>query len=321
MHFLDDQDTAPFENLLMRWRQILCEPQVEAGVFYLVGTPIGNLGDLSPRAMAVLMQVDLIFAEDTRHSQHLFQGFGLTAPRMQSCYSQVEAQRTQKLLDALAQGQSVAFMSDAGMPLISDPGAKLAQAAREAGHKVTCIPGPTAAMTALVLSGQDASDVRFCGFLPAKHGRKRQVQNVLAREETQIIYETAKRLPELMRLFYDLGAPKRRVALARELTKRYEEVEALSVEAWLDRFEVTPPRGEYVLVLEGKSSIEAESESEETTSSKDEQIEAWLLDRCVKGIKTKQLAKQAAEHFAECAYSPKHWYNKILELKSKHQLN
>ena len=221
------------------------------GTLYVVGTPIGNLEDLSPRARRVLERADRIGCEDTRHSGLLLSRLGIRGRRLLSFHAHNEAARLPQLLEALALGEVVAVISDAGLPGIADPGEGLVAAARRAGHPVICIPGPCAITTALVSSGLPSGRFCFEGFLPARSGPRRQRLGALAREErTLVFYEAPHRLVALLEdLLTVLG--NRPLRVARELTKRHEEQVGPTVEAALAHFRNIPPLGECTVVVGG----------------------------------------------------------------------
>ena len=221
------------------------------GTLYLVGTPIGNLADLSPRARRVLEQADRIACEDTRHSGLLLSRLGIRGRRLLSFHAHNEAARMPQLLEALAAGEAVAVISDAGLPGIADPGEGLVAAARRNGHAVICIPGPCALTTALVSSGLPAGRFCFEGFLPARGGPRRDRLAALATEErTLVFYEAPHRLLALLEdLLAQLGD--RPLRVARELTKRHEEQVGPTVQAALEHFRTHPPLGECTVVVGG----------------------------------------------------------------------
>ncbi|KEF40688.1 MAG: 16S rRNA methyltransferase [Cyanobium sp. CACIAM 14] len=226
------------------------EHEPAAGVLYLVGTPIGNLDDLSPRARRVLAGADRIACEDTRRSGLLLHHLGIRVPLL-SFHQHNQAARIPQLLGALAAGQAVALISDAGLPGVSDPGQELVAAVRAAGRQVICIPGPSAVTTALVSSGLPCGRFCFEGFLPPKGAARRQRLRELAGEErTIVLFEAPHRLVALLEdLMAVLGD--RPLQVARELTKRHEEQVGPSVSAALEHFGRTPPQGECTLVLGG----------------------------------------------------------------------
>lgn len=226
------------------------EHEPAAGVLYLVGTPIGNLDDLSPRARRVLAGVSRVACEDTRRSGLLLHHLGLRVPLL-SFHQHNQTARIPQLLAALEAGEAIALISDAGLPGVSDPGQELAAAVRAAGRQVICIPGPSAVTTALVSSGLPSGRFCFEGFLPPKAGPRRQRLEALAGEErTMVLFEAPHRLLALLEdLLAVLGD--RPLQVARELTKRHEEQVGPSVAAALEHFQRTPPQGECTLVLGG----------------------------------------------------------------------
>ncbi|MGH9079099.1 MAG: 16S rRNA (cytidine(1402)-2'-O)-methyltransferase, partial [Acidimicrobiales bacterium] len=195
------------------------------GAIVLVGTPIGNLGDLSPRAVAVLGDADVIYCEDTRHSRKLLTHAGITGATLRSLHRHNEAQRVDEVVDAAMAGSTVAVVSDAGMPGIADPPSRLVAAAATAGVAVTVVPGPSAVVSALVASGM-ATD-RFCfeGFLPrAGRQRRARLEELAAETRTPVVFEAPGRLAATLLDVAAVCGMERQVAVARELTKVHEEV-------------------------------------------------------------------------------------------------
>jgi 16S rRNA (cytidine1402-2'-O)-methyltransferase len=221
-----------------------------AGTLYLVGTPIGNLGDMTDRARETLRQVDLVAAEDTRRTGRLLAAFGIKA-RTVSLFEGNERARTQELLDALRGGDDVAIVSDAGMPAVSDPGFRIVRACVEAGIDVRVVPGPSAVIAALVVSGLPSDRWVFEGFLPRRAGERRaRLQALRHDERTVVLFESPHRLATLLRdVLVELGD--RRAAVARELTKLHEEVVRGRVAEVLAALGDLEPKGEVVVVLEG----------------------------------------------------------------------
>jgi len=216
-----------------------------------VGTPIGNLEDISARAARVLGQVDLIAAEDTRVSGRLLKALDIKRPLI-SYYEHNKAVREGELLARLHSGQNIALISDAGMPGISDPGADLLRLAIAAGLETVIIPGPNAAISALVLSGLDSSRFTFEGFLPRQGSKRRAALALLSAEQrTMLFYEAPHRLLYTLRDMAALFGTERAAAAARELTKLHEEVIRGSLGELLTHFEQTAPRGEFTLVVAG----------------------------------------------------------------------
>lgn len=222
-----------------------------AGVLYVVGTPIGNRDDLSPRARRVLAGVDRIACEDTRRSGLLLQQLGLSGRSLLSFHAHNESARIPSLLAALEDGQSLALISDAGLPGISDPGEALVAAARARGLTVVCVPGPCALTTALVSSGLPTGRFCFEGFLPPRSAaRRRRLQELAEEPRTLVLYEAPHRLVALLEdLLEVLGD--RPLQVARELTKRHEQQVGPTVAAALAHFRDTAPLGECTLVLGG----------------------------------------------------------------------
>lgn len=222
-------------------------------ILFVVATPIGNLEDISQRALRVLADVALIAAEDTRVTRRLLSHYDIATPltTYTDAYERQKASRQSRVLETLADGRDVALVSDAGTPSLSDPGYELVQAALAAGHTVQAIPGPSAIITALVASGLPADRFAFVGFLPRKASERRSLLAELAEEPgTWVAFEAPHRLTDaLADLLAVLGD--RPMAVARELTKRFEEVWRGPVSQALEHFTANPPRGEITLVVAG----------------------------------------------------------------------
>ena len=262
-------------------------PEPAAGVLYLVGTPIGNLDDLSPRARRVLAGVQRIACEDTRRSGLLLQALGLKG-RLISFHQHNQTARLPQLLEALAEGESVAVISDAGLPGISDPGEALVAAARQAGHAVICVPGPSAVTTALVSSGLPSGRFCFEGFLaPRSSQRRRQLADLASEPRTIVLFEAPHRLVDLLEdLLAVLGD--RPLQVARELTKRHEQQVGPSVARALEHFRHTPPLGECTLVLGGAAPAQAPAWDEQA-------LRLELLALVDGGLSNREAARQLAE--------------------------
>lgn len=263
-----------------------------AGMLYLCATPIGNLGDMTPRVVETLRQVDVIAAEDTRNSIKLLNHFEINTP-MTSYHEYNKVEKAHQLIAKMQEGQDVALITDAGTPAISDPGEVLVAMCHEAGITVTSLPGPAACITALTLSG--LSTRRFCfeGFLPADKKEKTLVLADLKEESrTMILYEAPHHLVKtLEELYGTLG--NRRITLCRELTKKFETVLPTTLEEALTRYETEEPRGEYVLVIEGKS---FEQKKEEAIKSWEEMtIEEHMAYYEAQGMDNKTAMKQVAK--------------------------
>ncbi|WAT00274.1 16S rRNA (cytidine(1402)-2'-O)-methyltransferase [Rouxiella chamberiensis] len=229
------------------------QADISASTLYVVPTPIGNLGDITQRALAVLSRVDLIAAEDTRHTGLLLQHFAISA-KMYPLHDHNEQQKADHLIAKLQEGQSIALVSDAGTPLINDPGYHLVRRCREAGIRVVPLPGACAAIAALSAAGLPSD--RFCyeGFLPAKtKARKDTLQALIEEPRTMIFYESTHRLLESLQDMVTVWGPARYVVLAREITKTWESINGAPVGellAWVQEDEVRK-RGEMVLIVEG----------------------------------------------------------------------
>lgn len=228
-----------------------------SGQLSLVSTPIGNLGDLTARAAEVLRTADAVLCEDTRHSRRLLDHVGSTAPTL-ALHEHNEARASEGLVRRLLDGAHLALVSDAGTPLLSDPGARLVRAALDAGVTVTPIPGASALLAALVTSGLDATRFTFFGFL-ARKGRERReaLDELAALRHTAILYEAPGRAGETLAELAEACGPDRPAALARELTKQFEEVRRGTLAELAAYYAGQPPRGEVVLVLGGRPAAEA----------------------------------------------------------------
>lgn len=222
------------------------------GTLYLVGTPIGNLEDFSPRAQRVLGQVAIIAAEDTRSAQRLMTRFELRGARVVSLFEGNEAARAAALLRELDEGRDVAVISEAGMPGISDPGERVVRAMVEAGVRVEVVPGPVAAIAALVGSGLPTAPFLFIGFPPREPGARRELfGGMRAVAATIVLYESPERVGEALADLRDAFGADRRAALARELTKLHEEYVRGTLAELATRYADETPRGECTLVIEG----------------------------------------------------------------------
>lgn len=225
------------------------EPSTNAGTLYLVATPIGNLDDITYRAVKILGSVDLIAAEDTRKTKILLDHYSISKP-MLSYYSYNERHRTPQLIEKLLQGESIALVSDAGTPGISDPAYHIVQSALASNIPIIPIPGPSAFVAALIVSGLPTDRFVFEGFLPVKKGRKTKLGILKTETRTIILYESPHRvlktLEELKSAFGE-----RKVVVARELTKKFEETVRGPISSVLELMKTKPTRGEYVIVVEG----------------------------------------------------------------------
>lgn len=263
-----------------------------AGILYLCATPIGNLGDMTPRVVETLRGVDLIAAEDTRNSIKLLNHFEIRTS-MTSYHEYNKVEKAEYLVAQLEQGKNVALITDAGTPAISDPGEVLVAKCHEAGITVTSLPGAAACITALTLSG--LSTRRFCfeAFLPADKKEKAEILAELKEESrTIILYEAPHHLVRtLEELFHTLGD--RRLTLCRELTKKFETVIPTTIKDALALYETEEPRGEYVLVIEGKSLEQKKEERRESWQSMS--IEEHMAYYEQEGLDEKSAMKQVAK--------------------------
>lgn len=262
----------------------------QSGTLYLVGTPIGNLEDLTFRALRILKTVDLIAAEDTRHTRKLLQHYQITTPQM-SYYEHNQKSRLPEVIDRLQQGQAIALVTDAGMPGISDPGYELVKACAEAGISVVPIPGPSAAITALVASGLPCDRFLFEGFLPINSPARRQERLELLKTETRtlIFYEAPHKLRQTLQDLQVFGT-ERRIVLARELTKLHEEIWRGTIAAAITHYTTREPQGEFTLIVAG--AIPAERVlSEDALKSELQQLLRAGLSR---SEASRQLAQQTA---------------------------
>jgi 16S rRNA (cytidine1402-2'-O)-methyltransferase len=275
----------------------------QAKTLYLVGTPIGNLEDITYRAVRILQEVDLIAAEDTRHTGKLLHHFQIATPQM-SCHEHNERQQIPHLIAKLVAGQSIALVTDAGMPGISDPGFLVVAACVESGITVVPIPGVTAVITGLSASGLASDRFVFEGFLPVK-GAERQQKIMAIKPEirTIVFYEAPHRLG---RTLADLAAqlePQRQIVLARELTKMHEEFWRGSLEQAIAYHQQKPPQGEYVVMVAGAEI--------NTPQWSDELIKTELAQLLAEGVSRSEASKQLA---ALTALNKRHIYQLSLQI-------
>ena len=258
--------------------------EVTAGTLYLVPTPIGNLADMTRRAAEILADADIVACEDTRHTRILLDHLGLSK-KVVSYHEHNKETAGPKLIEALLEGASVAQVSDAGMPVISDPGADLVRLALADNIPIVPLPGPNAALTALIASGLPATQFVFIGFLPRTSARRKELlASVREIPFTLIFYEAPHRLRETLKILLEtLGD--RRAVTARELTKKFETFSRARLSALLLETEETDPRGEYVLIVEGKT------EEQEAPPEIDWKEEA---DNLAKTLPIKEAARQVA---------------------------
>jgi len=254
------------------------------GSVYIVSTPIGNLEDLSPRAQRVLREASILACEDTRRTARLCTRFGIGTRRV-SLHAHNEERRIDELLRRLERGETIALVSDAGTPLLSDPGARFIGAALEQGFRVVPVPGPSAILAALVASGLPTRPFTFVGFLPRKgRARTEWLERLAASPGTVVLFEAPGRVRETLRDLYKALGP-RKLALARELTKRFEEI----VRGRLGELELPELRGEVTLVIEG--AVAAPSDEMPT----DDEVEAWITRQLEGGCSTRDVAKELSQ--------------------------
>ncbi len=263
----------------------------ECGMLYLCATPIGNLGDITARVLETLEDADLIAAEDTRGSLKLINHFGIKTP-LTSYHEYNKYDKARTLIDKMRKGQNIALITDAGTPCISDPGETLVAMCIEEGIRVSSLPGPAACITALTLSGLPARRFCFEAFLPSDKKQRRRILDELKVEtRTIIVYEAPHHLKvTLSELYGALGD--RRIAVCRELTKRFEEIKHIRLAEAVAFYEANEPRGEYVLVIEGRD--EEELLKEQRSSWDDISIADHVAQYEAQGMDHKAALKQVS---------------------------
>jgi 16S rRNA (cytidine1402-2'-O)-methyltransferase len=270
---------------------------------YVVATPLGNLGDLTPRAAAVLQAVPVVAAEDTRRTRQLLSHLE-AHPRLVSYHAHSTPDRLTQLLGTLESGHDIALVSDAGTPGVSDPGAVLVQAVRDRGGRVVPIPGPSAVITALSICGFSADRFLFLGFLPRKGAERRQrLAQVAASEVTVVLFEAPSRLSTLLSDLAESAGPERRAMVGRELTKLHEETRAGALADLAAFYREPEPRGECTVVVEGTGTVIRESDPEAARS-----LASRLL---ASGITRREAARQLA---LETGLSRNDAYRLVMEL-------
>jgi 16S rRNA (cytidine1402-2'-O)-methyltransferase len=272
------------------------------GFLYLVATPIGNYEDVTLRALRVLKEVDLIAAEDTRHSGKFLKHYDVETPLI-SYHEHSSAQRQEHLLQALQEGP-VALISDSGTPGLSDPGYELIQAALQAGHKVIPIPGPAAPIAALVASGLPTDSFSYYGYLPRNPSKRRKLINRLKNvDHTLLFFEVPHRLRESLEALESAFGGARRAAVCRELTKRFEEIIRGTLGEVREHFIANPPRGELTLVIQGNPSAELWEERI---------VRKAIADRLAEGLSPSEAARVVAK---ESGWPRRRVYKWVLEEK------
>ncbi|MGB3534883.1 MAG: 16S rRNA (cytidine(1402)-2'-O)-methyltransferase [Microcoleaceae cyanobacterium] len=276
---------------------------VEPGKLYVVGTPIGNLEDMTFRAVKTLQTVDLIAAEDTRHTGKLLQHFQVNTPQI-SYHQHNQQRRIPELLDLLQQGKSIAIVTDAGMPGISDPGYELVKACAEANILVVPIPGVSASITALSISGLETAQFVFEGFLPTKgKNRKQRLEALKDENRTFILYESPHRLRQTLQDLVKTLDPQQLIVIARELTKRYETIWRGNLQAAELFYRETEPKGEFTLVVAGTQ--------QELPNLSEAEMMAELQLLMQQGISRSQASRQMAQ---VTAWSRRQIYQLVLNV-------
>jgi 16S rRNA (cytidine1402-2'-O)-methyltransferase len=261
-----------------------------AGHLVLVATPIGNLEDLSPRAVRVLAEADLVVCEDTRRTGRLLAAAGIGRRPLLAVHDHNEARSIGTVLGRVRAGEVVAVVTDAGLPGVSDPGERLVRAAAKEGLEVQVVPGPSAALAALVVSGLPTGRVAFEGFLPRRgSGRDERLADLRTERRTLVLFEAPHRLARTLADLVATLGPDRRVAVVRELTKLHEETWRGTLAQALARSESAEPRGEHVLVVEGGAPAEAAA---------DDELSAAVADRVAAGLSTRDAVAEVASAFA-----------------------
>lgn len=258
-----------------------------SGILYIVGTPIGNLGDMSPRAVETLENVDFIAAEDTRVSLKLLNHFGIKKPLI-SYFEHNRREKGELIVSRILNGENCALVTDAGMPAVSDPGEDLVALCHERGVTVNVVPGPTAFVSALALSGLPVSRFTFEGFLSMnKVSRREHLADIKDEKRTLVFYEAPHKLSATLKDLYNtLGD--RRIALVREITKIHEEVIRTTLTGAIEKYETESPKGEFVLVIEGKKEEKEEITFEDALSL----AKAYMSQGMSVSMASKQAAKE-----------------------------
>ena len=265
----------------------------QTGTLYLCATPIGNLKDITQRAVEMLRAADCIAAEDTRHTRRLLAHYDIHTP-MTSYHEHNKAEKGAALITRLKAGEHIVCVSDAGLPGIADPGSDLARRAIEAGIPVTPLPGANAALSARICAGLPCEGFTFVGFLPRKEKKQKELlARIRQYPETLIFYEAPHRLVKTLTAMAAAFGGERRISLARELTKKYEEVRHFSLAEAVAYYQLTPPKGEYVLIVAGKDrrELQAREQQQWTEMSLEEHLDFYVRQ----GIEPKQALKQMAK--------------------------
>ncbi len=278
-----------------------------SGKLYLTATPIGNLGDISERCAQTLREADFIAAEDTRVTVKLLNHLGIKKP-MISYFEHNRYESGEKIIKRLLEGETCALVTDAGMPVISDPGEDIAARCAEAGIEVTVVPGPCALVSALAVSGLPSGRFTFEGFLStAKKTRREHLESLKDERRTMIFYEAPHKLKTTLEDLAACFGDERRAAVCRELTKLHEETLRMTLGEAKEHFELMPPRGEFVIVVEGKR-------EEKDREFSFEQACAFAQEQLKAGLSKKDAARKAAD---KTGYSKNDIYSALLELEKE----
>ena len=267
--------------------------KIQPSTLYLVGTPIGNLSDISERAKKTLTDVDFIAAEDTRNTYKLLNCYGIKK-ELVSYHEHNKREAGERIVARLLGGESCAIVTDAGMPAISDPGEDLVRLCADAGIVVSVIPGACAAVSALALSGLCTKKFVFEGFLPAnKSERRRRLEDIKGEKRTIIFYEAPHKLKATLASLVECYGEERRISLCRELTKLNEEIERTNLASAIALYEVKEPRGEYVLILEGADEAGVTvTPTDDSSLPPEERVEKYISDGLSKMDAIKKVAKE-----------------------------
>ena len=267
--------------------------ETKSGILYLCATPIGNLEDITLRTLRILKEADLIAAEDTRHSLKLLNHFGIKTP-MTSYHEHNKMEKARYLVEQMLKGLSVALITDAGTPGISDPGEELVRQCYEAGVSLTALPGPAACITALTTSGLETRRFCFEAFLPYdKKERARVLEELRGETRTIVLYEAPHRVRKTLAELEETLGGERRLTVCRELTKRFEERMPLTLEEAVRFYEQNEPKGEFVLVIQGRDHRQLEAEKIRDWESIS--LEAHLQQYLSQGLSKKEAMKQMAK--------------------------
>jgi len=286
------------------------EQRKEIGTLFLVATPLGNREDISPRAVKILAQVDYVAAEDTRTAARLLSELGI-GNRLISYYEQNQHERHEIILRDLLAGRSIAVISEAGMPCISDPGEGIVRLAVQHGIPLSVIPGPSAFVSAVAASGFDTRRFVYEGFIPSRGSERRKlIEKIALESRTVVFYEAPHRIEKLFRDLMEADLRDRYVVVARELTKRYEEFLRFTVAEAVTYYETVTPRGEFTIVLEGRD--EYEERTGDTAVHSGDELVALLRSCLDQGMTTREAASHVA---AETGHSKNKLYRLALSVK------